>query len=798
MWKVKPLLASPMETRYRPVLENLVPPDPMSQFHLKRGSPDEEFPDLCRNSTWMGKILTRAMYRRQFHRCTPSGVIFDDVIRPGLEEPGDWSTPVTVGCVAGDAQSYVLFCDFFDRVIEAHHGHKITSQTPEGDFNYDNVKGGDDLDRSYAACCEVSVVRGVEDFCFPTHCSRGERRQLLTLASRALQRLEEEQLPGRLLLLEELNQEQQRELNLNTPSSSQLRIGVARDWPDARAVWVSEDGSLVVWVNMEDHLRLVSTRDDANITEAFKCICTNLQKPRAGPGPQLNRTITELKVKFTELERELVQLRELISQQPCQPTTAQPDPCTISTELGMLRQDRDSCRRELSLLRTEIRELHQDREQRLAALTALTEEVKELRGEREEHRRELTSLSKEVKELRGEREEHSRALTTLSEQPQERGGATQDLDEKLDHNQDPVSSQDPPIQEPTSTPSSTSSPQTSTSPHSTRPAQQREKTDIVLLIDSNGKFLNQKKLFPTHKVAKIWCPNTHHAIDLLSEERLGSPSHIIIHTGTNDLEPAGEVSESLKRVTEKASTTFPNSRVVISTLLPRKDFHPDTIHRINSSLSRDCAQRPNVHLAHHPTLDISCLYDHVHLFKSTVPIFAQTLKSVALNRDQSTAHRKSTSAHNPHRTPRHPQPTSRPTQWRQEHPQPHPHHVQIRPHKGNHDPPQARPQSLLSLGAPPQPQRQEPHPGPLSYAQVVRRAAEPTLTTPPHNELRDIQQMLSLLCSHLIGQDGLRQAVQDIYNIFDHVADLSSLKSASTTDQKTRPMTSGLTQNADN
>ncbi|KAL7403857.1 hypothetical protein ABVT39_005994 [Epinephelus coioides] len=278
MWKVKPLVASPMETRYRPVLENLVPPDPMSQFHLKRGSPDEEFPDLCRNSTWMGKILTRAMYRRQFHRCTPSGVIFDDVIRPGLEEPGDWSTPVTVGCVAGDAQSYVLFCDFFDRVIEAHHGHKITSQTPEGDFNYDNVKGGDDLDRSYAACCEVSVVRGVEDFCFPTHCSRGERRQLLTLASRALQRLEEEQLPGRLLLLEELNQEQQRELNLNTPSSFQLRIGVARDWPDARAVWVSEDGSLVVWVNMEDHLRLVSTRDDANITEAFKCICINLQK----------------------------------------------------------------------------------------------------------------------------------------------------------------------------------------------------------------------------------------------------------------------------------------------------------------------------------------------------------------------------------------------------------------------------------------------------------------------------------------------------------------------------------------
>ncbi|XP_071359265.1 creatine kinase M-type isoform X2 [Trachinotus anak] len=281
MWKVKPPVAFPKEMRYRPILESLIPPDPMSQFNLRRGSPEEEFPDLCRNSTWMGRILTPAMYRRQFDRCTDSGVIFDDVIRPGLEEPGEWSGPVSVGCIAGDAQSYILFCDFFDRVIEAYHEHKITNQTPESDFNHDNLKGGDDLDRSYAVRCEVSIVRGVEDFCFPTHCSRGERRQLLSLATRALQRLEEEELPGRLLLVEELNQEKQKELNLSPPSSSQLRIGVARDWPDARAVWVSKDGSLVVWVNMEDHLRLVTTRDDANIAEALKCICINLQKLEA-------------------------------------------------------------------------------------------------------------------------------------------------------------------------------------------------------------------------------------------------------------------------------------------------------------------------------------------------------------------------------------------------------------------------------------------------------------------------------------------------------------------------------------
>ncbi|KAJ8332586.1 hypothetical protein SKAU_G00423750 [Synaphobranchus kaupii] len=138
---------------------------------------------------------------------------------------------------------------------------------------------------------------------------------------------------------------------------------------------------------------------------------------------------------------------------------------------------------------------------------------------------------------------------------------------------------------------------------STQRTHSNEKADIVLLIDSNGKFIEEKKLFPRHKVAKLWCPTTQTALELLSESQLGSPSHILIHTGTNNLRAEQErVATSLRAVIEKASHTFPSSKIVISTLLPRKDFHPLTINKINASISRDCALRPNVHLAHHPSL----------------------------------------------------------------------------------------------------------------------------------------------------------------------------------------------------
>ncbi|KAG9337804.1 hypothetical protein JZ751_027606, partial [Albula glossodonta] len=52
----------------------------------------QEFPNLDQNYTCMAKVLTLDMYTRQFNRATESGVIFDDIIRPGLEDPAPLHT----------------------------------------------------------------------------------------------------------------------------------------------------------------------------------------------------------------------------------------------------------------------------------------------------------------------------------------------------------------------------------------------------------------------------------------------------------------------------------------------------------------------------------------------------------------------------------------------------------------------------------------------------------------------------------------------------------------------------------
>ena len=51
---------------------------------------------------------------------------------------------------------------------------------------------------------------------------------------------------------------------------------MSRDWPDARGIWTNSANNLIIWVNEEDHFRLVSMEKGANMRAVFdrlsKCL----------------------------------------------------------------------------------------------------------------------------------------------------------------------------------------------------------------------------------------------------------------------------------------------------------------------------------------------------------------------------------------------------------------------------------------------------------------------------------------------------------------------------------------------
>lgn len=395
----------------------------------------------------------------------------------------------------------------------------------------------------------------------------------------------------------------------------------------------------------------------------------------------LHSIISDMKEKFREMELELVQLREDMHR-----VVKETDPTEKEAEY----------RKEIEMLKKETQEMKKQGEEYSSQLSVMREEMRKLREDRESHIIQRSAVEKQATQ-RGEQQ-------SSEETPS------------------PASSETPPADS-----------YSQSQPH------------IILLMDSNGKFIDEKRLFPRKNVQKIWCPNTEKALELLCEEQLGSPSHIIIHTGTNDLRAQRErVATALINVTEKASSNFPNSKIILSTLLLRSDFHQDTIRHINARVSRDCALKPNVHLVQHPTLNLSSLYDHVHLHRRAVPIFAKTLKDIALNRSSSTPQR----------------PHGHPTELLQGH---HPlHHFtsdRRKPTTGSVFPPRKHRMNRPEAPSPSHPQEHQQPACSRSYAEAASRSLTPCSPSTAHSQpapspcrdLTNIQHMLTLLCSHLMG-----------------------------------------------
>ncbi len=175
-------------------------------------------------------------------------------------------------------------------------------------------------------------------------------------------------------------------------------------------------------------------------------------------------------------------------------------------------------------------------------------------------------------------------------------------------------------------------PRTTTSSSTSTGREQKSKDNIVILCDSNGHHLDPRRLFPGRSVKKFWCPTSHSALRLLREGALGAPSHIIIHTGTNDLSTRRvDITKALSNVVRTASSIYPRAKVIISSLLPRRDVPQRIINAINVEIANICAPIPNVHIANHQQVTHQHLYDHIHIHREGMRLFAKSIKASTLN-----------------------------------------------------------------------------------------------------------------------------------------------------------------------
>jgi len=243
------------------------------------------YPDLSKHNNWMSKCLTPAIYDKLCKLQTKSGFTLDDCIQTGVDNPGH-PFIMTVGMVAGDEESYDLFADLFDPVIDARHGGYPKTAKHPTDLDASKLKGGEDLDPAFVLSSRVRTGRCVRGFSLPPHNTRAERAQVEKICIDALATLDGP-LKGKYYPLTGMTEETQNKLIedhflFDKPVSPLLLASnMARDWPQARGIWHNDEKTFLVWINEEDHTRIISMEKGGNIRRVFERFCDGLKKVEA-------------------------------------------------------------------------------------------------------------------------------------------------------------------------------------------------------------------------------------------------------------------------------------------------------------------------------------------------------------------------------------------------------------------------------------------------------------------------------------------------------------------------------------
>ncbi|XP_024918290.1 creatine kinase, mitochondrial 2a (sarcomeric) isoform X1 [Cynoglossus semilaevis] len=244
--------------------------------------PSADYPDLRKHNNCMASALTPAVYGRLRDKVTPNNWTLDQCIQTGVDNPGHPFIK-TVGCVAGDEESYEVFADLFDPVIiDRHNGYDPRTMKHPTDLDASKITNGV-FDDNYVLSSRVRTGRSIRGLSLPPACSRAERREVEHVVVKALGGLKDD-LAGRYYSLGEMTEKEQQQLIddhflFDKPVSPLLTCAfMARDWPDARGIWHNNEKTFLIWVNEEDHTRVISMEKGGNMKRVFERFCRGLKQ----------------------------------------------------------------------------------------------------------------------------------------------------------------------------------------------------------------------------------------------------------------------------------------------------------------------------------------------------------------------------------------------------------------------------------------------------------------------------------------------------------------------------------------
>ncbi len=235
------------------------------------------YPTFSKDHTsLMSKHLSYELFEKLKDLKTANNFGLQQVINSGVENPDSG-----VGVYAADEETYHVFKDLFDPIIEDCHGFS-KQQKHISHLDSSALASGElDIENQYILSTRIRVARNVKSYPLGPAINDRQRELLEKLIYQSLSELTGS-LAGHYYSLDSLKDSEKTQLINDHFLFKQgdrflQSAGLNNNWPKNRGVFHNTEKTFLVWINEEDHLRIISMQKGGDIKAVFERLVTAIK-----------------------------------------------------------------------------------------------------------------------------------------------------------------------------------------------------------------------------------------------------------------------------------------------------------------------------------------------------------------------------------------------------------------------------------------------------------------------------------------------------------------------------------------
>jgi len=214
------------------------------------------------------KYFTEDVMNKLKGKKTKLGATLWDVIQSGVK-----NLDSGCGVYAPDAEAYTMFKELFDPIIEDYHGgFGPSAKQPATDLGESHVAELTDLDpdHKFIQSTRIRCGRSLAGYPFNPCLTEANYKDMEGKVKKIFETIQDPELQGTYYPLAGMTKEIQNQLIkdhfLFKEGDRFLQAANAcRYWPNGRGIFHNKNKTFLIWVNEEDHLRIISMQEGGNV-----------------------------------------------------------------------------------------------------------------------------------------------------------------------------------------------------------------------------------------------------------------------------------------------------------------------------------------------------------------------------------------------------------------------------------------------------------------------------------------------------------------------------------------------------